>query len=622
MKRLLALALGLVLAFAGTVAAQTATGNVYATVKDESGAAVPAVNVEITSELGSRTTVTGSDGSFRFLNLNTGEYTVTLTLAGFAKTVRRIRVTTSENVDIAFTMKVSGVEETIEVTGETPLVDTKKRGTSTTMTSEELQNVPNARDPWAVLKAVPGILVDRVNIAGNENGQQANTAGKGTGSADRMWNLDGVVVTDMVATGASPTYFDFDAFQEIAVTTSGADLTTQGGGASINLTTKRGTNAFHGGARYIIAHDDMSFGNLPDSLAHDPRLQNPDGSQRDKADYIQQITDYGFDVGGPILKDRLWFYGTYGKQDIRLVRLNGTPDKTLMPSYNFKLNWQAASKTMISAFYFLGAKQKFGRDPGFGVIPTADFAYDQDNEFTEGGLPGGFWKLQVDHTFSPNFFVSAKGAYYDTGFSLTPHGGTENTWTLDYVNGEGIGSSPKYLAVRPQKNITVDANYFFQGLGGQNELKFGFAWRDYKATEGYDLGGNELVGYLEAAGAADCGPGIPYCGEVEVGRAEPYFYSARYLNAYIGDVLSLDRFTFNAGLRWDLQDGEERSGDGQRQRHVPERPARARLRGERLQPDRVDHLVAALRDELRAHRLAQDRPARQLRPLRRAALVR
>ena len=550
-KKTLALALGLVLALAGVASAQIATGNIYGMARDESGAVLPGVNVTVTSEFGTRSTVTGADGGFRFLGLNRGDYTVTLSLAGFASTARKVRVTTGENVDLDLSMKVSGVAETVEVQAETPVVDSKKRGTATTMTNEELMSVPNARDPWAVLRAVPGILVDRVNIAGNENGQQANTAGKGTGAAERMWNLDGVVITDMSATGASPTYFDFDAFSEISVTTGGADLTTQGGGASINLTTKRGTNSFHGSGRFYIASDNASFGNVPDSLSADSRLRNPDGTYRDKADHIEQITDYGFDLGGPIVKDKLWFYGTYGKQDIRLVRLIGTPDDTLMPSYNFKLNWQAGSRTMLSAFYFVGSKQKFGRDPGFGVTPTDIFDWNQDNEFTEGGLPGGFWKLQADHTFSPNFFVSAKASYYDTGFSLSPRGGLEDSWTLDYVRGEGIGSSPKYLAVRPQKNVTIDANYFFEGMGGGHELKFGFAWRDYKTTSGYELGGNQLVGYLEST--TGCAGGAPNCGTVELGRSEPYEYTGTYWNAYIGDVFTKDRFTFNIGVRWDLQ---------------------------------------------------------------------
>jgi hypothetical protein len=543
MKKVLVLVAAL-MAITGTASAQITSGNVYGTVRDESGSLMPGVNVTITGETGTRTTLSGADGTFRFINLNRGDYTLTLSLSGFGTTSRVIRVTTGESVDLTFSMKVSGVAETVQVTAETPIVDTKKRGTSTTMTSEELKQVPNARDPWAVLQAVPGVLVDRVNIAGSENGQQANFAGKGSGRADAMWNMDGIVITDMSATGASPTYFDFDAFQEIAVTTGGSELTAQSGGIGINLTTKRGTNRFHGGGRFMLAHDDASFGNVPASLAGDPRLLNADGSRRDKANHIQQISDYGFDLGGPILKDRLWFYGTYGKQDIRLITYTGTSDKTLLASYNFKLNWQATKNTMVSGFYFIGDKQKFGRDPGFGVVGVDSFNYDQANEFTEGGLPGGLWKLQVDHTFSPNLFMSFKGAYYDTGFSLTPRGGTDQTWTIDYFNNQGLGSAPKYLAVRPQKNITVDGNYFFQGLGGGNELKFGFSWRDYKTVSGYKLGGSELVGYLETANS----------GYVEIGRTEPTKEDqGTYWSGYLGDVLTKDRLTLNLGVRWDLQ---------------------------------------------------------------------
>jgi hypothetical protein len=89
--------------------------------------------------------VTGSDGSFRFLSLNKGDYTVTLSLAGFASIARKIKVTTGENVELEFGTKVSGVAETVEVQAETPLVDSKRRGTAITMTSDELSSVPNAR---------------------------------------------------------------------------------------------------------------------------------------------------------------------------------------------------------------------------------------------------------------------------------------------------------------------------------------------------------------------------------------------------------------------------------------------------------------------------------------------
>jgi len=558
MRKSLFLALAVLIAFAGVASAQIAGGNLYGSVKDESGAVLPGVTVSLDSDVGKKTAVTGPDGVFRFLNLVRGNYTVTVSLAGFANVTRQVRIVTGENVEVALAMKVSGMQETVSVTADTPLVDTKKRGTATTMTTEELQEVPNARDPWAVLKNVPGILIDRVNIAGNENGQQAAVAGKGSDSGDKMWNIDGLVVTDMSATGASPTYFDFDAFSEIAVTTGGADLQVQSGGIGINMTTKRGSNAFHGSARMFIAHDDLSFNNTPDSLANDSRLQA--GLATGKGDHLQQITDYGFDLGGPILKDKLWFYGTYGKQDIRNVRLNQTYDKTLLPSYNFKVNWQAGQDTMVSAFYFLGSKQKFGRGVGYPLNETDEFTWNQDNAFIDGGLPGGLWKAQIDHTFSPNFFMSAKAAYYDTGFGLFPRGGMEQTYTLDYVRGEAIGSYQQYQAIRPQKVINIDGNYFFEAFGGNNELKFGFGLRDMKTLSSSAFGGDQLAGVINSATDK-----VAY-----VWRDGYTEYGGKYYSAYLGDVLTKDRFTLNVGVRWDLQNAKNFASEAPGNRAFPD----------------------------------------------------
>jgi hypothetical protein len=538
MKRALFLALAVLVAAAPGVMAQTRSGNVYGKINDESGATLPGADVTLSGETGTRTTKSGEQGDFRFLNVDRGRYKLTVGAQGFVTLSREVQVVTGENVELAFTMKVATVEESVTVTAETPVVDTKKRGTAITIGTEELQDVPNARDPWGILRNVPGVLLDRVNVAGNENGQQASVAGKGSSTADKMWNLDGLAITDMSATGASPTYFDFGAFQEVAVTTGGNDLTVQSGGIGINLVTKRGTNRFHGSARYLMAHDDFASSNLPDALQGDSRL-----GDRDKADHIAQITDYGFDLGGPVIKDTVWFYGTYGKQDIRLVRLTGTPDKTLLPSYNFKLNWQATANTMVSGFYFLGSKQKFGRGVGFGVTETDDFLWNQDNAFNDGGLPGGLWKLEVNHTFSPNFFMTAKGAYYDTGFGLFARGGADKSFTLDYAVGEAIGSYVDYQAIRPQKNVTVDANYFFEGMGGNNELKFGFGYRDVTTTSLSHYNGNQLAGQINA----------PDDKIAFVYRDADTRYGGKYLHAYVGDVFTKDRLSVNVGARFDRQ---------------------------------------------------------------------
>jgi hypothetical protein len=556
MKRYLVVALGLVLLAVPGAFAQISTGNIYGTVKDAQGGVLPGVTVTLSGELGTRTTTTSPQGEFRFLSLDRGNYTVSLGLTGFATVKRDVVVTTGENVNLDLAMGVAGVQETVEVTGETPLVDVKKRGTETTMIAEELQRTPNARDPWGVLKNVPGVQLDRMNIAGNENGQQANAGGKGTVESDKMWSIDGLVVTDMTATGGSPTYFDFDAFQEIAVTTGGADLQIQSGGIGINLVTKRGTNKFRGGGRFLFTHDDLQSGNLPDALKSDPRLANPDGTFRDKADHIQQIGDYGFELGGPIIRDKLWFYGSWGKQDIRLVRLIGTADKTALNSYNVKLNWQATRDTMVSGFFFDGVKEKIGRSPGTGLLEPSEFLWDQKNAY-EKNRPHGLWKLEVNQTFGPNFFVNAKAAYYNNGFGLFSRG--DGSYTYDYDQGEMVGNYYSYFPVRPQKDLNVDGSYFVEGMGGNHELKFGFGYRTTTTNTTTHYGGNQLVGVINSATDKIA----------RVQRDGSAGADGRYVSAYLGDVFTKGRLSLNAGVRFDQQKAKNLAGEAPANASLP-----------------------------------------------------
>lgn len=556
-KRLLLLA-ALLLAVPPAFA-QTATGNVFGNVTDTSGAVLPGATVSISGEAGTRSTITGSDGTFRFLNMDYGDYKVSISLPGFATATRNVTVVTGTSAQVTVSLGVGGLTDTVEVSAEAPLVDIKKRGTSTTLSTSDLKDVPNSRDPWGVMNQVPGALMDRVNIAGNENGQQASVAGKGSAAADRVWSLDGLVITDMSATGSSPSYYDFDAFQEINVTTGGGDLTMQTGGFGMNLVTKRGTNAFHGGGRYLVTDRKWESSNVAGNRAgiligNPNRLKggvghcDPGAGERDKANFIDSIKDYGFDLGGPIIKDKLWFYGTYGKQDIKLCNLAGSPDDTLLPSYNFKLNWQASANTMVSAFYFLGSKEKEGRSPGTGYVEEDGILWNQKDAFTDGGLPGGLSKLEINHTFSPNFFMSAKAAYYDTGFGLVARGDKAKSFTYDDSNGTAIGTIVDYLSVRPQKTANVDGSYFRAGMGGNHEFKFGFSYRDVSTNSTTAYNGNGLVGQSYAGPGTGGGNNI-----ARIYRNKVVEYAGKYSSVYLGDVFTKDRLTLNVGARFDRQ---------------------------------------------------------------------
>ena len=428
----------LCLGLAAGTQAQIATGSIYGTVTDESGGVLPGAMVTLTgANTATRSVTTSSAGDYRFLNLDPGTYKLTASLKGFATVAREVIVNSGINITVGFGLKVGSAVENVTVTAETPVIDLKKVGTATTLTRDDLEKVPNARDPWAILRAIPGVQVDRVNIAGSESGQQATFFGKGSLQADVVWNYDGIVITDPSAAGSSPAYYDFDAFDEITYQTGGNDIKMATGGIGINFVTKRGTNAFHGDAHGFLASHKLESSNLPASLQSDPRLVNPDGTRRDQADHIQQVGDYGFDLGGPIVKDKLWFWASYGKQDVRLQRLSGTFDKTLLKTWNGKLNWQPGPNDQVSFTYFNNFKDKYGRSVG----PNQDagsYTRDQGNAFSS--KLHGLWKGEWNHTFSPSFFLSGKYSYNNNGgFYLHPRGGDVNG-TVDFDNGVARGA--------------------------------------------------------------------------------------------------------------------------------------------------------------------------------------
>lgn len=545
MKRVLCLVFVLLLdAFAHEAGAQIAGGNIYGTVTDQNGGVLPGVDVTLQAvSIGGqpRTTVTDGQGQFRFLNLDAGTYKVTTNLSGFNKMERDVIVTTGVNATLTFPMGVKSVEETVTVTAETPVVDVKKIGTATTLTAAELQSTPQSKDPWAMLKTVPGVTVDRVNVGGNESGQQSAFVGKGALATDTMWHLDGVVITDTTSGGASSSYFDFDAFDEVAVNTGGNDLKVQTGGLGINFVTRRGTNQFKGNAKFTLNHDNLESSNLPDELVGDPRL---DGA--DKANHTDMIRDWGFDVGGPILKDKLWFWGSYGDNDIRIVRLNQTNDRTILKSTNAKVNWNASSKDQVSFFYFNGAKEKLGRSPGQATDEDDSFLWNQGNFYPESGALNklhGLWKFEDNHVFGSNLFVNGKYAWFGWGYGFAPRGGADKDGTVDIFNDQAHGSWFTYTARKPWHIIDVSGSSFKSSAGGNHEFKFGFGYRRNPNHSTTRWSGSEVVGYINE----------PDDKFARAYRARVVNFVGENTNAFFGDTYSRGRLTLNGGIRWDKQ---------------------------------------------------------------------
>jgi Carboxypeptidase regulatory-like domain len=166
----LAMAAMFVLAMPALAQFGQATGNLFGKVVDEQGGLLPGVTVTLKGPGAPQTETTNARGMFRFVNLAPGTYTVASALLGFATvTHENIVVALGRNTEMTETMKLSSVAAAITVTSEAPLIDTRKVETGAVISQAELSHIPTGRDPWVLLQSVPGVALDRVNVAGAVN---------------------------------------------------------------------------------------------------------------------------------------------------------------------------------------------------------------------------------------------------------------------------------------------------------------------------------------------------------------------------------------------------------------------------------------------------------------------
>jgi len=510
--------------FVSTAEAQVFTGRVDVTVEDSSGGRLPGVSVDLTGPV-NQTQVTDAQGQAHFLNLPVGTYAVKAELSGFNTFTNNIvQVVSGGSTPLAVRLGVAGTTETINVTAATPMIDLKRETTTTNVSLEELQNIPSSRDPWVVMQTIPTVYMDRVNVGGAESGQQSNYNAKGANATDNTWSIDGVPVTDMGATGSSAFYYDFDSFQEMAVTTGGADAQNPTGGVQLNMVLRKGVNTPHGNVRMYFENDKLQAVNISPTLAQ--ALGNTSG----KGNRTDRYVDYGFDLGGPVLKDRLWIWGTIAKTNINLLTLTGDSDRTNFKNYALKLDGQATRSIRGNFTFYENNKIKNGRDAGPQRPPET--AWNQTG-------PTKYYKGEGNFVVGSRFFASAKVAHVDGGFELAPVGGLETDYYKD-DGGVAHNSFYQYQSIRPQDYVGGDANYFARN----HELKFGAAWRSTPVTTEQIWPASHLIASWD---------GYPNM-FVQVARDYQSATEGKYLNGFITDTISMDRLTLIAGVRFDRQE--------------------------------------------------------------------
>ncbi|HEY3054012.1 MAG TPA: TonB-dependent receptor [Thermoanaerobaculia bacterium] len=517
--------------------AQFQAGNIYGKVEAKDGSMLPGVTVTLTGVGAPQTFVTDSSGNFRFLNLSPGIYNLSAELAGMGTAVRsNIRVSIGQNADITLVIAPS-VRESITVTAEAPLVDTRKTGTGATITHAELEQLPTGRDPFVIMGLAPGVQLDRVNVGGSESGQQDIVVARGASDTQKTFNVDGVNITDVGSIGSTPTYYDFDSFEEIQVTTGGSDPRIQTPGAQLNMVTKRGTNEFKGNARYFLADHDWQASTKPSGEA---------ARYLENGNSINRNTNVAGDVGGPILRDKLWFWGAYAKQDIKLfvgqpIRTPVNPDNTILKDYNGKINLQLLKNNSGTYFYTYGDKLKFGR--------YADAQHPPDATVNQSG-PTHMYKLEDTQIFNQNFYLTLLYSHVLSPFAFVPSNAA-NGVHQPYIDENGVYHRGYFLysTERPQDSYRGDSSYFFKTGKLDHELKFGFGYRKAPVTSISTYPTTNVLGDF-SQGSGKAGEGIAL-----LTRSGKNDYVVKYNDAYVGDTLTLGNLTLQAGLRYDNQTG-------------------------------------------------------------------
>ncbi len=545
MQRLrISLVFALLCSLAAFAGAQLQSGNLYGTTKDDKGAVLPGVTVTLSGQGAPQVQVSGADGAVRFLGLSPGSYSVKAELQGFS-TVEYPNVVINVGRNTSIELALSGaVEDVITVTAESPLLDEKRIGQTSTVSQTELARIPTARDPWAVLQSTPGVLSDRINVGGNESGQQSNFIGPGVGGDQAIWALDGVVITDMSATGSSPNYYDFDAFEEMQVTTGGSDVTVASPGVVLNMVTKRGTNEWRGSGRYFTTNDslqsDLAF-SKGELGKPGPWNNNRTQASFKQGNRIKSINDWGLELGGPIVKDRLWIWGSYAKPVIDLRTINDFKDKSTLENWDAKLNWQVTQANAFTGFILDSGKTKIGRNAG----P----ARPQPTTWDQGdfGPKPATYKLEDTHIFSSNFYLTGMYSKVNGGFALVPEGGD----VAPFQDSTATWHNSFFLIEieRPQDQMKLDSSTFFNTGTVSHELKFGAGHR----TADQSTLSRTQGGYYSQDLSLFGGQQGAYV--VNVARDSDFTVKAKYDSAYVQDTLSIGSLTANVGLRYDKQGG-------------------------------------------------------------------
>jgi outer membrane receptor protein involved in Fe transport len=509
---------------------QVITGSLRGTVTDPSGAALPETSVTLASPalLGGPSTVrTNARGQFRFLGLEPGVYRLELRRDGFAAHEEDgIRVTVGSTVEKDFALSLESVSESIQVTGETPLVDARESGVATNYTATAIRNTPVLRDSvYDFVKTAPGVSASSPT---RNNNRTVSVLGAGINESTYL--LDGTDITSP-RYGISRSRPGSDIMEEIEIQSFGpsAEYGNLQGGV-INVVSRQGGNDFRFDASY--------YGQWPGLTSQplDEECNCPSGESGFERDLYRDFSAY---LGGPILRDRLWFFGGFGIQWDFSSQPGADPrfpaENKIQGGFG-KLNWQVTPSTRLMASFHYDRWSTPDR------TPSAFLPY--ESSATRSGDSPAATLAQLTHTISANTLVELRGSTASFTNGLTPVNGSKALPAhFDLATGVFSGGALYFGDTSERKtDVRAKLSHYAAGfLESDHDFKFG-AQFVVASSRGY-YGYPGAVHYLD------------YYGQPFVARyRDTYSYGGAFDNigVFAEDSVRVgDRLTLNLGLRFD-----------------------------------------------------------------------
>lgn len=527
----------------------SSTGSISGEVKDTQGGVLPGVTVTATSpaQIGALTAVTNEAGIFRFPSVPPGEYKLAFELAGFQNVVRDgIRITLGFNAQVNVQLGVATLQETVTVSGESPVIDTSATRVQTNYDQQMLASLPNARDMWSLLATTPSVILNRVDVGGSTAGTQTTYFAYGYSGQNRPL-IEGINTTE--GTAAAGFYLDYGSFEEVFIGAAANSAEMPNPGVLTQFVGKSGSNQLGINLYYDYETGDVQSRNLDAEQV----IPSPGATIRADGNRLAEYKNFNLGVGGPIVRDKFWgFFGYLNQQNSVAAPpagsiLDGTPFNTKLFNYTGKGTYQLNQANKFVGYLQHGTKQQPNRTDssnrlGAPVHILSDSTVLQDS-------PSWVYKGEWNGTLGQNMFAEVRAGQFGYNFGLDSN--TTATRYESLTTNEILGGGRDWELRRRRNQYTGALSFFKDNFaGGSHNFKVGgeyldekgeTLWNQYYADNVIHFVNGSLQGPLSATAPA----------AVRLANNADSWSALATTSAFVTDTWTIDKLTLNVGARFD-----------------------------------------------------------------------